>query len=113
MSVYGYIEHDKNKYEIVFNCCLLMLTFCILLTENLDELETMVINLFTEVENKNVTVPEWLSHPFGKEQCRKIGYVVPVKDIRNLYITFPTPDLHPHYKTAVSEQRKFFICPFH
>lgn len=68
--------------------------------ESLDELEAMVINLFTEVENKNVTVPEWTTHPFGPDQCRRLCYVVPVKDIRNLYITFPIPDLHPHYKTS-------------
>nr|XP_045607622.1 insulin-degrading enzyme-like [Procambarus clarkii] len=68
--------------------------------ESLEELEAMVISLFTEVENKNVTTPEWLTHPFGPEQCRRLCYVVPVKDIRNLYITFPIPDLHPHYKTA-------------
>lgn len=77
-----------------------IMALAVLGKESLDELETMVINLFTEVENKNVTVPEWSSHPFGQEQCRKLGYVVPVKDIRNLYITFPTPDLHPYYKTA-------------
>lgn len=71
-------------------------------TESLDQLEEMVLSLFSEVENKSVTVPEWTRHPFGPEQCRKVGYVVPVKDIRNLYVTFPIPDLHPHYKTAVS-----------
>ena len=73
-----------------------------LYTESLDELQTMVIDLFSAVENKDVTVPEWTTHPFSSDQCRKSGYVVPVKDIRNLYITFPIPDLHPYYKTAVS-----------
>ncbi|KAK3874449.1 hypothetical protein Pcinc_020613 [Petrolisthes cinctipes] len=68
--------------------------------ESLNELEEMVLQLFSGVENKNVTVPEWTTHPFGPEQCRKAGYVVPVKDIRNLYITFPIPDLNPHYKSA-------------
>lgn len=70
--------------------------------ESLNELEEMVLQLFSGVENKNVTVPEWTTHPFGAEQCRKAGYVIPVKDIRNLYITFPIPDLNPHYKSAVS-----------
>ncbi|XP_063610244.1 insulin-degrading enzyme-like isoform X2 [Penaeus indicus] len=77
-----------------------IMALAILGKESLEELQTMVLELFSEVENKNVTVPEWKSHPFGPEQCRKYGQVVPVKDIRNLYITFPIPDLHPHYKTA-------------
>ncbi|XP_045108140.1 insulin-degrading enzyme-like isoform X1 [Portunus trituberculatus] len=77
-----------------------IMALAVLGKESLDELEEMVLSLFSEVENKSVSVPEWARHPFGPEQCRKVGYVVPVKDIRNLYITFPIPDLHPHYKTA-------------
>ncbi|XP_076044547.1 insulin degrading metalloproteinase isoform X2 [Oratosquilla oratoria] len=68
--------------------------------ESLDELETMVVDLFKDVTNKDVQIPEWPEHPFGPEQCQQIGYIVPVKDIRNLNITFPIPDLHPHYRTA-------------
>jgi len=68
--------------------------------ESLDELEKMVVDLFSGVANKKVTVPEWPEHPFGPEQFGQAGYVIPVKDIRNLYITFPLPDLHPYYKTA-------------
>ncbi|KAG7155866.1 Insulin-degrading enzyme-like [Homarus americanus] len=77
-----------------------IMALAVLGKESLDELEAMVLELFTGVENKAVTVPEWLTHPFGPQQCCKLGYVVPVKDIRNLYVTFPIPDLHPHYKTA-------------
>ncbi|XP_066956310.1 insulin-degrading enzyme [Macrobrachium rosenbergii] len=77
-----------------------IMSLVVLGKESLDELQGMVIDLFSGVVNKNVTVPEWTTHPFGPDQCRKLGHVVPVKDIRNLYITFPIPDLHPHYKTA-------------
>ncbi|XP_050730176.1 insulin-degrading enzyme-like isoform X1 [Eriocheir sinensis] len=77
-----------------------IMALAVLGKESLDELEEMVLGLFSEVENKSVTVPEWITHPFGPKQCRKVGYVVPVKDIRNLYVTFPIPDLHPYYKTA-------------
>lgn len=39
-------------------------------TESLDELTDLVLPLFTDVENKNVEVPEWLDHPYGPEQIK-------------------------------------------
>lgn len=45
--------------------------------------------------------PEWKEHPFGPEHLQVKGYVVPVKDIRNLNITFPIPDMREHYETQV------------
>lgn len=68
--------------------------------ESLDELESMVLGLFEAVENRDVSIPSWPEHPYPKEDNRIITYVVPVKDIRNLNVTFPIPDLHPHYKTS-------------
>ena len=61
----------------------------------------MVVSLFSGVENKAVTLPSWPDHPFRQEECQKLISVVPVKDIRNLNITFPIPDLHSFYKTSV------------
>lgn len=78
-------------------------------SEDLDTLETMAIELFAGVKNKNVTVPEWLDHPFGPEQVKVKGYIVPVKDIRNLNIMFPIPDLQQHYKSGVRECSLFTI----
>ena len=45
--------------------------------------------------------PEWKEHPFGPEHLQVRGLVVPVKDIRNLNITFPVPDMREHYATQV------------
>lgn len=39
-------------------------------SESLDELTSMVVQLFGEVENKNVPVPEFPEHPFQEEQLR-------------------------------------------
>ena len=36
--------------------------------ETLDELTEMVVPLFCGVENKQVTVPEWLDPPYGPVQ---------------------------------------------
>lgn len=67
--------------------------------ESLDELTEMVVPYFAGVENKNVAVPEWTEHPFGVPELQNICYITPVKDIRNLSVTWSIPDLQPYYKT--------------
>lgn len=79
-----------------------IMTLAILGKESLEDLENLTLSLFSNVENKNVKRPEWTDHPFGPEQLRVRGYVVPVKDLRNLNISFPIPDLHEHYKSGPS-----------
>lgn len=71
-------------------------------SESLDELEEMVISSFSKVADKSVNAPEWKEHPFKKEQLGTCTYIVPVKDIRNLNIIFPSPDLQEFYKSGVS-----------
>lgn len=74
----------------------------VLYLESLDELEQMVVELFSQVKNKDITVPTWPEHPFNsKQHFQNRWYIVPIKDIRNLYIIFPIPDLRKHYKSAV------------
>ena len=73
--------------------------FCFV--ESLDDLEKLCVDLFNGVENKNVEAPDWPEHPFGPEQLQVKGYVVPIKDIRNLNITFPIPEMRQHYKSKV------------
>ncbi|MGH0118605.1 UNVERIFIED_CONTAM: hypothetical protein FKN15_050114 [Acipenser sinensis] len=76
-----------------------LMALCVLGRESLDDLTSMVVKLFSEVENKNVPVPEFPEHPFQEEHLRQFYKVVPIKDIRNLYVTFPIPDLQKHYKS--------------
>lgn len=84
--------HDSN-----YSANLMGLT--VLGKETLGELTDMVVPLFSGVETKNVAIPSWHEHPFGPEQLRNICYVTPVKDIRNLSLSWSIPDLHNHYKT--------------
>ena len=49
------------------------------LQESLDELQEMVVSMFSGVENKNVEIKEWKEHPYGKEQVGIRGHIVPVK----------------------------------
>jgi len=40
------------------------------MAESLDELASLVVPLFANVENKNVAVPQWLDHPYGPDQLQ-------------------------------------------
>jgi len=68
--------------------------------EDLDILQEMVVERFTGVVDKSVMVPEWKTAPFLDDQCGTVTYIVPVKDIRNLNITWGIPDLTDHYQSC-------------
>lgn len=73
--------------------------------ESLDELEEIVVRLFSEVDDKSVTPPSWEEHPFKDESLRTCAYIYPVKDVRNLNLVFPSLDMQEYYKSAVSSKR--------
>ncbi|KAH9363197.1 hypothetical protein HPB48_017558 [Haemaphysalis longicornis] len=68
--------------------------------QSLDDLARIVVPLFSRVPNRNVERPTWPQHPYGPDQLGLRAHVVPVKDNRFLYMTFPTPDLREHYKAG-------------
>ncbi|EDO37735.1 predicted protein [Nematostella vectensis] len=65
--------------------------------ESLDEMTEMVVKLFSPVQNKNVTIPTFPEHPYGAEQVQTLFKVVPVKDMKNLNLMFPIPDMSKYY----------------
>ncbi|KAG8271133.1 hypothetical protein J6590_069509 [Homalodisca vitripennis] len=77
-----------------------IMSLAILGKEDLDTLEKIAVDLFSGVKNKQVTSPIWLEHPFGPDQVKMKGFIVPIKDLRNLNINFPIPDLHEYYKSG-------------
>ncbi|XP_046427439.1 insulin-degrading enzyme isoform X1 [Neodiprion fabricii] len=77
-----------------------IMSLSVLGKESLDELETLVTKLFSNVENLDVDVPTWDEHPFSKENFQTRWYIVPIKDVRNLNMTFPIPDLREHFRSA-------------
>ncbi|XP_060069479.1 insulin-degrading enzyme-like [Ylistrum balloti] len=74
-----------------------IMALSILGKESLDALTDLVAPLLADVINKNASVPEWTEHPYGPEQCKTICYALPVKDVRNLSLSWSIPDLHPYY----------------
>uniref|UniRef100_A0A8C5F1R5 Insulin degrading enzyme n=1 Tax=Gopherus evgoodei TaxID=1825980 RepID=A0A8C5F1R5_9SAUR len=92
------VRQELLKFHSTYYSSNLM-AICVLGRESLDELTGLVVKLFSEVENKNVPLPEFPEHPFQEEHLRQLYKVVPIKDIRNLYVTFPIPDLQKYYKS--------------
>jgi insulysin len=70
--------------------------------ESLDDLEKMVVSLFSGIENKNIISPKWTDFPFPDDKLRTKVFIVPVKDTRSLTITFQTEDLDKYYQSGVS-----------
>ncbi|XP_043685976.1 insulin-degrading enzyme isoform X1 [Vespula pensylvanica] len=77
-----------------------IMALCVLGKESLDDLEKIVVNLFSQVKNKEVEVPVWPEHPFDEEHFQTKWYIVPIKDLRNLNMIFPIPDMREHYNAA-------------
>ncbi|KAM3913652.1 insulin-degrading enzyme isoform 1-T1 [Leptodactylus fuscus] len=92
------VRQELLKFHSTFYSSNLM-CICILGRETLDELTDLLVKLFGEVENKNVPVPEFPENPFHMPYLQKMCKIVPVKDLRNLYVTFPIPDLQKYYKS--------------
>ncbi|CAH2101006.1 unnamed protein product [Euphydryas editha] len=77
-----------------------IMTLIVMGKESLDELEKMVLKLFSAVEDKSVTAPTWPDHPFPPHLRAKRTYYYPVKHLRFLSIDFPIPDMRKHYKSG-------------
>ncbi|XP_077296687.1 insulin-degrading enzyme-like [Arctopsyche grandis] len=67
--------------------------------ESLDDLEKMVIEKFSEIEDKDTKIPSWPQHPYSEDYQGLQINTVPVKDVRYLFIDFPIPDTRIHYKS--------------
>jgi len=69
--------------------------------EPLDELEKMVTELFSSIPSTDAPKPS-LSYagaePFGAEQMGHTVYVVPVKELRLLSMTWPLPAQQEHFE---------------
>ncbi|KAF6207664.1 hypothetical protein GE061_016111 [Apolygus lucorum] len=74
-----------------------VMTLAVIGKESLNELQTLVENLFSDVVNKNVEVPVYTDHPYQKNEVTVKDYVVPIKDLRQLAINFPIPNYHDYY----------------
>ncbi|KAL5471496.1 hypothetical protein EMCRGX_G029619 [Ephydatia muelleri] len=74
-----------------------LMTLAVLGRGNLDELADLVKSLFQPVLNKRLPVFEF-SEPLSSDELQMWIEVVPVKEMREIRMEFPIPDIHEHYK---------------
>ena len=72
-----------------------------IIIESLDELEKMVISKFSSIVNKDVEATRWSDQPYEEHQYATKVFIVPIKDMRSLVVSFTTPDLDVYYKSGV------------
>lgn len=78
-----------------------LMTLAIFGKESLDELEELATKYFSEIENKNVALPVWSDKIFLDDQKMTKVYIVPIKDTRNLTISFQIPDMDEYFRSGV------------
>jgi len=66
--------------------------------DSLDNLEKLLAPLFSEVVNKNTSVPVYEEHPFGQNELGVAVHITSVKEMKKLKIYFPIPDTEEYYK---------------
>lgn len=68
-----------------------------------DVLETMVRKYFLSgIKNKKTKMPVWSDEVFSKDSMMTKTFVVPIKDVRSMTLSFQTPNLLSFYKSRVS-----------
>lgn len=77
-----------------------IMTLSILGRESLDELEEMTLKYFANIENKNVELPKWSDKVFLEDQHHTKLYILPIKDTRNLTISFQIPDYDEYFRSG-------------
>ncbi|CAF0866965.1 unnamed protein product [Rotaria sordida] len=75
------------------------MSLAVLGNQSLDELQSLVIKSFKEVQNKNLEKPKYPSDPYGESKRKTICYHVPVNESRQLTINWVIPD-----------QRELYYC---
>ncbi|KAJ3326456.1 Insulinase (Peptidase M16) [Blyttiomyces sp. JEL0837] len=66
--------------------------------ESIDQLATWVVEKTAAIKNLNIPVPNFPGHPLSKPFLETEILIKPVKDLRNLEIVFPLPELALQYR---------------
>eukprot|EP00455_Lapot_gusevi_P042256 TRINITY_DN4989_c0_g1_i5.p1 TRINITY_DN4989_c0_g1~~TRINITY_DN4989_c0_g1_i5.p1 ORF type:complete len:788 (-),score=334.16 TRINITY_DN4989_c0_g1_i5:122-2455(-) len=66
--------------------------------EPLDVLQRWAVEKFSSVRNLDLPTITFDIDAFTPEQSKLVDFVVPVKDLRSLYLSWPMPTVHPHYR---------------
>ncbi|CAG2172600.1 unnamed protein product, partial [Oppiella nova] len=75
-----------------------IMSLVVLGKESIQELQELVIPMFSGIKNNSAIAPKWTTNPFTTECLQKQCFIVPNMDYRSLTIKIPVPDMTAHYK---------------
>ncbi|RWS10769.1 Insulin-degrading enzyme-like protein [Dinothrombium tinctorium] len=73
-----------------------LMCLAVLGKEPIEKLKEIIVSMFKNIENLNITVPVWNENPFGVNQLKKEIHVVPIRDIKYLKPAFYVSHLLGH-----------------
>ena len=84
-----------------------IMTLCVLGRQSVEELKQIVVDMFSEIVNKNVEIPRYSEGPYLEEHLKVRIETVPVQDKRSLALRFPVPY---HLETCYERKVRFKNC---
>eukprot|EP01091_Cochliopodium_minus_P010546 TRINITY_DN2818_c1_g1_i2.p1 TRINITY_DN2818_c1_g1~~TRINITY_DN2818_c1_g1_i2.p1 ORF type:complete len:950 (+),score=301.19 TRINITY_DN2818_c1_g1_i2:340-3189(+) len=66
--------------------------------QDIEVMEKWVVEKFSPIVNKDVNPITWTDLPYSEKELQSIVYVVPVKDIRELKLSFQLPSMDSYLK---------------
>ncbi|KAK6356726.1 hypothetical protein TWF718_001068 [Orbilia javanica] len=79
-----------------------LMKLCILGRESLDEMEKWVVELFSDIKNKDLPAPTFQGAPLSENELGTQYYMKPVMETRAVTYTFPYLDENPYYEAQPS-----------
>ncbi|KAF3920124.1 Nardilysin [Arthrobotrys entomopaga] len=79
-----------------------LMKLCILGRESLDEMEKWVVELFSDIKNKDLPTPTFQGSPLTETELGTQYYMKPVMETRAVTYTFPYLDENPYYEAQPS-----------
>ncbi|KAK6354672.1 Insulinase (Peptidase M16) [Orbilia brochopaga] len=79
-----------------------LMKLCILGRESLDEMESWVVELFSDIKNKDLPVPTFQGAPLTATELGTQYWMKPVMETRSVTYTFPYLDENPFYESQPS-----------
>ncbi|CAG2171717.1 unnamed protein product, partial [Oppiella nova] len=76
-----------------------IMSLVVLGKESIQELQELVIPMFSGIRNNSAIAPKWTTNPFSDPYLRKQCFIVPIDDIQSMKIMFPIPDMSAHYRS--------------
>ncbi|CAF1256026.1 unnamed protein product, partial [Didymodactylos carnosus] len=73
------------------------MSLAILGNQSLDELQDLVVKIYKDIPNQNLSLTKYPNDPYGESKRKTICYVIPVKEYRHITVTWVVPDYKEVY----------------